>query len=415
MKTGAVAVSAAACVACAAGAEMNADEVRALVSEMLADAETRSSLLQGGGNAGYDGGFFIESGDGSFKLKVSGQLQFQFVANSNDSSTDDYDHDFVNRRTKIIFSGHVFDEWGYKINGGYSRSSGAYGLQDAYITNDLTDDVELRLGQFKAPFLAEEKNSSTRLLGAERSYTNEWFTTGRNQGVMVSGGGEQWRWSAAFTDGAAIRSTGRNAEFSNTDLGTVNTDAALTGRVEFLMGEEAGWGQFKDMTSASDAPFAGRIGAALHYQMASEVGGMDEQSSLAYTVDAWFEFGGASLQAWFIGTSIQDEGGVAGADSDQYAFGLQGGVHLVPDEWELFGRWEYLDFDDSLGAMRDDSLNLLTVGVTHYFEGHSVKWTNQLTYALDEVPSGTSSVALVTDAPGEDGQVGFITQIQLLF
>lgn len=416
MKTRVIAASAVSCIACAAGADVSTDEVRALVQEMLADAETRSSLLQGGGSAGWDKNFFIESADGAFKLKVKGQLQFQFAANSNDSSTmDDYDHDFVNRRTKLTFEGTVYDDWGYKINGAYSRSSGAFGLEDAFVTRELSDGVKLKVGQFKAPFLAEENNSSSRLIGAERSYTNEWFTTGRNQGVMIGGGDDRWRWTFAFTDGANIRSTGRNGEFSNTDLGTVNTDVALTGRVEFLIGEDASWSQFKDMTSSSDSEYATRLGAAVHYQTASDVGGMEEQSSLAYTVDAWMEFGGASVQLWAIGTSIEDEGGVAGADSDQYAFGAQGAIHLVPDEWELFGRYEYIDFDDSLGAMRDDSLSLVTVGVVNYIQGHAVKWTNQLTYALDEVPSGTSSVALVTDGVGEDGQIGFISQIQLLF
>ncbi len=416
MKMMMTAAGAATILAAAAGADMNADEVRAVVAEMLADADTRSSLLQGGGSAGWDKGFYIESGDGAFTLKVNGQMQFQFVANSNDSAMgDDYDHDFQTRRTKLTFSGSVHDEWGYKINGAYSRSSGLFALEDAYITNQLNDDVKLTLGQFKSPFLAEENNSSSRLLGAERSYSNAWFTTGRSQGVMLSGGGEQWRWSFAFNDGATMSSTGRNAGQVNSDLGTMNTDLALTGRVEFLWGENAEWGQFKDMSSSSESEYAGRVGAALHYQQGSDIGGMDEQTSLAYTIDSWMEFGGASLQLWAIGTSIDDEGGVSGTDSDQYAFGIQGGVHLVPDEWELFGRFEYIDFDDALGAMRDDSLSMVTVGVVNYIQGHNIKWTNQLTFAMDEVPSGTTSLALVTDGVGEDGQVGFISQIQLLF
>ena len=43
------------------------DEVRAVVADMLADAETRSSLLQSGGCVGYDesAGFFILSSEGS--------------------------------------------------------------------------------------------------------------------------------------------------------------------------------------------------------------------------------------------------------------------------------------------------------------------------------------------------------------
>lgn len=398
-------------------AETSADEVRAIVAEMLSDAETRSSLLQGGGSAGWDKGFFVESGDGAFTLKINGQIQFQFVGNSNDSMTDDYDHDFVNRRTKLIFSGTVYEDWGYKVNGAFGRSSGGtFALEDAYVTKKLNDDVKLTLGQHKARFLMEENVSSSRLLGAERSYTNEWFTIGRSQGASLSGGGDEWNWSVSFTDGASITSTSRNGEQSNSDLGTNNTDFALTGRVEFLFGEEgASWDQFKDFSSASDSVYAGRVGAAVNYQQGSDVGGGDEETSLGYTVDLALEFGGASLQAWFIGESIEDEAGASGVDSDQFAFGVQGGFHIVPDEWELFGRYEFIDFDDALGAGRDDSLNLITVGVVNYIHGHSVKWTNQITFAMDEVPSGTSSVALVTDTPGEDGQVGFISQIQLLF
>jgi len=213
-----------------------------------------------------------------------------------------------------------------------------------------------------------------------------------------------------------VRSTRRNGEFINgLALGENNTDVALTGRAEVLLGEEASWRQFRDMSSASDAPFASRLGAAVHFQEGSDVGGAAEPTSLGYTADAWFEFGGASLQAWFVGMSIEDEAGVAGADSDQFAVGAQGNVHLVPDQWEAFGRWEYLDFDDALGAGRDDALTLLTVGIARYFHGHAVKWSTQVTYALDEVPDGTATVGLVTDGPGERGQVGLISQIQILF
>lgn len=396
-------------------AELDSDQVRAVVADMLADAQSRSSLLQGGGSAGWDDGFFIESGDGAFRLNVGGQLQFQFVGNSNDSTVDDYDHDFVNRRTKLEFDGTVHDDWGFRLTGGFDRMGGTFVLEDAFVTNQINDDVKVTFGQFKSPFLAEELNSSKRLLGAERSYTNEWFTLGRTQGIMFSGGSDTFRWMASFNDGSGVTSFGTNTEFSNSGLYTMNTDWSLTGRVEFLFGDDAEWSQFDDMSAASGSSFAGRIGGALNYQQASDIGGADEQTSLSYTVDAWFEWDAASLQAWFIGQSTEDEGGVTGVDNDQFAFGVQGGIHLVPDEWELFGRWEYLDFDNAFAAPRDDSLNLFTVGVTNYIHGNAVKWTNQITFAFDEVPAGSTSTALVTDAPGQDGQFGFISQIQLLF
>ena len=58
--------------------EQRADEIRALVHDVLADADTRASLLQSGMTAGWDKGFFLASSDGNFKLKVAGQIQFRW-------------------------------------------------------------------------------------------------------------------------------------------------------------------------------------------------------------------------------------------------------------------------------------------------------------------------------------------------
>ncbi|MEM9081968.1 MAG: hypothetical protein AAGB34_00110, partial [Planctomycetota bacterium] len=90
------------------------DEVRAIVAEMMADAETRSSLLANGGGAGWDDGFYIKSEDGNFKLKVGGWAQFRYVANFRDTalagtSGDDTEHGFNATRTRINFKGHVID------------------------------------------------------------------------------------------------------------------------------------------------------------------------------------------------------------------------------------------------------------------------------------------------------------------
>ncbi len=83
--------------------EQRADEIRGLVQDVLADADTRSSLLGNGMNAGYDGGFVIGSTDGNFKLKINGLVQFRFVYNNSEGGmafldqemlTGDADHSF---------------------------------------------------------------------------------------------------------------------------------------------------------------------------------------------------------------------------------------------------------------------------------------------------------------------------------
>jgi hypothetical protein len=44
--------------------QQRADEIRGLVRDVLADADTRASLLQDGMTAGWDKGFFLGSADG---------------------------------------------------------------------------------------------------------------------------------------------------------------------------------------------------------------------------------------------------------------------------------------------------------------------------------------------------------------
>ncbi len=58
-----------------------ADEIRALVSDVLADADTRTALKDTGLTGGWDDGFFLQSADGNFRLEVSGQVQTRYVWN----------------------------------------------------------------------------------------------------------------------------------------------------------------------------------------------------------------------------------------------------------------------------------------------------------------------------------------------
>ncbi|TVQ55126.1 MAG: hypothetical protein EA377_04050, partial [Phycisphaerales bacterium] len=57
--------------------EQRANEVRALVHDVLADADTRASLMQSGMTAGHDGRFFLASSDGNFRMNISGRTQLR--------------------------------------------------------------------------------------------------------------------------------------------------------------------------------------------------------------------------------------------------------------------------------------------------------------------------------------------------
>jgi hypothetical protein len=60
--------------------ERRAEEVKTLIHDVLADADTRASLAGDGMTAGHNGHFFLASADGGFLLNVGGQIQFRYIA-----------------------------------------------------------------------------------------------------------------------------------------------------------------------------------------------------------------------------------------------------------------------------------------------------------------------------------------------
>lgn len=235
------------------------DEVRAVVGEMMADAQTCSSLLQCGGTAGHDGKFFITSADGSFSMKFEGQIQFRYIANfrdDNNGAQDDYVGGFQTRRTKLGFSGMIYDEFEYKIKGGFSRWTGTFVLEDAYVATKIGDDGwKLKWGRFKERFMRERKVSGSSQLAVDRSVVDETFNQDFSQGIELSYKNDEFVFSASFSDGF-------NSD--NTEFNASVADWSVTGRVDWLaMGE---WKQFKDFTSRRGSDDALLIGAAINFR-----------------------------------------------------------------------------------------------------------------------------------------------------
>ncbi len=374
---------------------LGADEVRALVYSVLADADMRSSLLDKDKQGGWDDGFYLSDDSGRFKLELSGQMQFRWIGTFQDDTPgeDSTETGFVNRRTKLSFDGYAVDPaWEYHITGGFSRKDGGFGLQDAYVERDLGKGWSLKFGQFKAPFMREELISSKRQLAVARSLVNETFNQGRSQGIELVYKNDHIHASAMFSDG-----------FDSANVAALEEDVefGITARVEFLI--DGKWKQFKDFTSWEKDKFAAMVGGAVHYE--EEDGGGDEET-FTWTVDGSIEFGGANLFAAIVGRHMDMKG------SDQYGFIFQGGAFLN-DDWEAFARYEWGDIDKA----GFEDLSIVTVGVNRYYHKHALKWTTDIGYAFDRVRGGFSSsgTGWLTDPKGADGQIVIRSQIQFLF
>jgi outer membrane murein-binding lipoprotein Lpp len=385
--------------------EQRAAEVRTIVQDVLADADTRASLLGSGMQAGYDNGFTVGSADGNFLLRLNGQLQtrwmYSFQSDPPAMDPDRHRSGFENSRTKLWFSGHVVNpSWQYVIEIDFSRG-GTFNVEllDAYLSHDYGTGIMMTMGQFKLPFLREQLIDARYLQSVERSLVHALFTAGRSQGLMASWDGDFIRLFGAFSDGANNSGTPSLAR---------TTEWAFTVRGEGLLGGT--WDDFNEYRSDPNAPFGLLVGAALHWERDEHGAGafFPLAERIGFTADAQAKVGGFGL----FGAYIFDHTDVRGGGNFQnHALVVQGGFHIMP-EWEIFARYEHVWWDSNF-AVRD--MSVVSGGITRFFSGHQAKWTTDLGYGIRPVISADSRTGWRTDDQADDGQLVLRTQLQLLF
>lgn len=395
---------------------IDADQVRATVREMLADADTRSSLLDGGATSGHNGkNFFLASADGNFTMNFSAFMQFRYIAsfsqnNANGTSSrannDSFDSGFTNRLTKAkIWGNFLGKDWGYIVEVRMLDSSGGGSVQldDCYISYKINDNFKSQWGQFKPLFLKETSNSDVYTMAAERSVIDLAFGQGRAQGVQLMYTSGEFSIGGDFTDGFRTRNTNWTDNGTGGAGGTVSeSDFALDSRAQWRFAGTDD--QLKDYTSKPGEPYAGYIGAAIAYEqglddpayVAGGPGGTNAKCQFTtYTVDTQVEGGGFSLYAAFVGanTNFRDP---TRTTLDDFGASLQGAWRFT-EQWEVFCRGDWIGLDSSR-ALPAGSLNnnfFVTTGLNYYIAGHSAKVTLDAIISLnrtDALASNASSI-----------------------
>jgi hypothetical protein len=419
--------------------ERRAEQVKELVREVLADADTRASLLDNGILAGHDGKhFFLRGPDEVFTMEIGGQLQFRYIANWRDGladDTDDHEAGFQFRRAKVYFSGTVITpRLHYDIQLAASRDKQSVATDKLVIGFDLTDSLYLWAGEDKGPFLREEMISSKRQLAVDRSLVNEAFTLDKVQGIGLT-----WKPHERVTVRGMVHDGLRSGEapgddwlgdewegFRESDSKDFNDDAvdyALVGRVDVLLAGK--WKAWKDFTAAVDQELFAYIGAAIDYEHGESGDSSDDDNWLTWTVDGAIEYRGLSLYVAYVGASTDFEDGT-GIDYQPWGLVVQGAYNFSLGEsngtLEPFARYEHLDIDDLGGALMTDynsSVDLLTLGVNWYIAGHNSKLTADMVIAFDslhdQMPGVSDGIGLLHDDDDQDNQVSLRVQYQLLF
>lgn len=443
--------------------EARADEIRAVVNDVLADSMTRDSLANDGANAGWDStrGFFVASPDNNFTLRVRGRIQFRWAMDQRSigsgpaatgSPSDnalENTHGFEVRRMQLVLQGTIIDPtWNYFIQYAANRNTQSAPnnfLEDAFIERTLDGGAYLRAGQYRPIFMREENTPSGNLLAVERSNLNELFAPARSQGIMFGWVGESTRFDIFFGDelraAGSIPTTGAGAaggiaQGINTAFNSDLVDYAFCARADYKVAGT--WQQFRDMQSyrGEDVGILVGIGGYVQQLTAEPAPTTLPDLMWSVTADATFELGGVALLGYgvFREVTLQDAQAVRGGGTDdslsQWGALIQAGV-FVTDSVECFARYEIGNTDTdkfrtSPTALQAnaESNNALTVGFNWWpasVKHRGLKLTTDIGYAfcpvVDFASNGADWLPDYTAQNGgtNDGQWVVRSQLQLQF
>lgn len=133
--------------------------------------------------AGWQDGFFIQSPDGEFKLKVGGYTHADerfFLGGADRPNVSQ----FVFRRARINLEGTVFKFFDFRILPDFASSKLV--LQDAYLDARPVPEAKVRVGKFKTPFGLERLQSATSIAFIERALPTN-LVPNRDLGLQVHG------------------------------------------------------------------------------------------------------------------------------------------------------------------------------------------------------------------------------------
>ena len=390
------------------------DEIRAVVADMLADAQTRSSLLRSSGTAGHDGShFFVADASGDFELNISGSIQYRYVAtfrDDDDPAGGDVETGFDLRRLKMRFHGHAFSpNLRFKIQS--DLQSGDLTLEDAYFGYHFEDSIwAVYAGQVRLPLLWEDVNSDNNGLAVSKSVVNTVFNPGRSKAAWLQFTDESFRGWLAFSDGAGSANTGYSAP---------NADFALTSRLEWMF-SGTDWSEFNLMSSFPGTEYHGKIGGAVHYQDGPNQSGFDDNELLTYGLDAQVKGDGWNVYAGFVGRHLKINED-AGPEYDDYGFLVQGGFFIPETDWELFARYDMVLPDSDYA--NDSEFSTVTAGANWFIYGNAARFTFDVQWHLDATEDNDLVNAIAVNAPdsinilpsGEENQFSLRAQVQLLF
>ena len=376
---------------------------------------------------------FAAAGASEFKLTLGGFIQAQFDAGDVSafegrfgSGVSELKDRFRLRRARLYITGAYEDDFDFKIEGEYQQTDASgtarlpnftrtgVGALDVYINWSTFPEVNVKAGQYKAPFGLEQITSDPKLYTLERSLVTTALTPERQVGVQFWGKPFATIWpeqKERLTYFAGIfNGTGRNIvgndnnEFMYVGRGEVLALQTELGRHELTLkiGGNGLWSRDDGGTTISSVLFLNPDGSLSSFAPASAA------ERTAYGADLALRFGQFDLAAEYISERVRSRH-VAGAEPQFSSFRadgyyIQGSYFVIPKKLQLLAKWESFN----PGQLAHDDIISVTAGINYYIRGDDLKLMAAYIHTWSELRQHSS---VFDDAEFDQ----FLARLQLMF
>lgn len=133
---------------------------------------------------GYEKGFFVQSEDGNFKMKIGGHTRSHLYFYEANTTTN---HSFRIVETRVDFHFYLFQDWHIRIRPDFIVNNGHGSLRDAFLEYLGWDCLRIRLGSWMTMFAMEHDSGPESLAIAFSPYATK--LPGREVGIGIYGYG----------------------------------------------------------------------------------------------------------------------------------------------------------------------------------------------------------------------------------
>src|SRR5438094_2006151 len=291
------------------------------------------------------------------------------------------------RRARINLTGDFAEQFDFKMEGDFGQSDGTSGNRTAFSATDIWVNwhqipaLQVKVGQYKAPFGLEQLTPDTSLLTIERTLPTGAITPDRQIGAEL--------WGKPFTSiwpeqkdlltyyAGMFNGNGRNITVND------NNNFMFVGRLELqpFTGKVFGQPSFlklggdvlnsRDDAGTNISP-SGNLLVNSDGSLSSFVlPGADERT--AWSVDAWLNIGpfdliGEYLEEYVNGRTVNGvPPGIANFTTS--GFKITSGLFLIPKKFQIAVQWQYLN----PGQKGNDGLYSILGGLNYYIHGDDLK------------------------------------------